>query len=220
MSPVGVEGKVAFVDVAGWGLNDETWVIAQAELRADPTLTAKAERQAAVIADLKDQIATLGPQRQRWLGTQLNADATIDPVVYGLLRITNERLTAHDALLMTQVAELRRINTTRQSYQVASRQAHAKDVANLLTDTDASVTTTGVTAMTERRRDAAPTSVTPTVPTNVSARSAIVRPTALGVQKIGVRLCPRHEMNDRRGTPLRWTPLPTLGADGGIRDAG
>ena len=80
-------------------------------------------------------------QRQRWLGTQLNADASIDPEAHSELRITNERLTAQNASLTAQVTELRRINTILEADLAASRQAHAEDVANLLPDTAASVTT-------------------------------------------------------------------------------
>lgn len=111
-------------------------------LRADRRiLTAKVERQAAAITDLKEQIATLEHQRQRWLGTQLNADPSIDPEAHSELRITNERLTAQNASLTAQVTELRRINTILEADLAASRQAHAEDVANLLPDTAASVTT-------------------------------------------------------------------------------
>lgn len=111
-------------------------------LRADRRiLTAKVERQAAAITDLKEQIATLEHQRQRWLGTQLNADASIDPEAHSELRITNERLTAQNASLTAQVTELRRINTILEADLAASRQAHAEDIANLRPDTDASVTT-------------------------------------------------------------------------------
>ena len=111
-------------------------------LRADRRiLTAKVERQAAAITDLKEQIATLEHQRQRWLGTQLNADPSIDPEAHSELRITNERLTAQNASLTAQVTELRRINTILEADLAASRQAHAEDIANLRPDTDASVTT-------------------------------------------------------------------------------
>lgn len=111
-------------------------------LRADRRiLTAKVERQAAAINDLKEQIATFEHQRQRWLGTQLDSGASIDPEAHSELRITNERLTAQNASLTAQVTELRRINEILEADLAASRQAHAEDMANLLPETDASVTT-------------------------------------------------------------------------------
>lgn len=100
-------------------------------LRADRrVLTSKVERQAATIVELRAQIETLERQRQRWLGSQLNIGATVDPETHADLRITNERLIAENSSLHAQVTELRRIITILEADLAASRQAHAEDIAN------------------------------------------------------------------------------------------
>ncbi len=100
-------------------------------LRADRrVLAVKVERQAATIIELKAQIEALERQRQRWLGSQLNIGATVDPETHADLRITNERLIAENSSLHAQVTELRRIITILEADLAASRQAHAEDIAN------------------------------------------------------------------------------------------
>ncbi|MGB2756821.1 MAG: hypothetical protein WBD02_04080, partial [Acidimicrobiia bacterium] len=101
-------------------------------LRADRrVLTSKVERQAATIMELRAQIGTLERQRQRWLGSQLNSGAEIDPEAHAELRITNERLLADNSSLRSQVTELRRVVKVLEADLAASRQAHAEDVASL-----------------------------------------------------------------------------------------
>lgn len=113
-----------------------------AGLRADRRiLAAKIERQATTIAELNEKVQAFERQRQRWLGSQLNHGATIDPEAHAELRITNERLMADNMALVAQVTELRRINSILEADLAASRQAHAEDVASL------SVTAADVTAL-------------------------------------------------------------------------
>ena len=101
-------------------------------LRADRrVLTLKVERQAATIGELRAQIGTLERQRQRWLGSQLNSGAEIDPEAHAELRIANERLLADNSSLRSQVTELRRVVKVLEADLAASRQAHAEDVASL-----------------------------------------------------------------------------------------
>lgn len=115
-------------------------------LRADRrVLAVKVERQAATIVELKAQVEALERQRQRWLGSQLNSGATVDPEAHAELRITNERLIAENSSLVAQVTELRRITTILEADLAASRQAHAEDIAN------ASGAGTSVTALAVRR---------------------------------------------------------------------
>ena len=101
-------------------------------LRADRrVLAVKVERHAAIV-ELKAQIEAHARQRQRWRGSQLNTGVTIDPEAHAELRITNERLIAENSSLVAQVTEVRRINTILEADLAASRQAHAKDIANLV----------------------------------------------------------------------------------------
>lgn len=144
-------------------------------LRADRgILVAKVDRQAAAIADLKKQIGGLEHQRKRWLGEQLNADASTNPEIHAELRITNERLIAENSSSVEQVTELRRINNVLEADLAASRQAHAEDIANLLADTGTSVTTPRAAEMTALRRRLHRSSDTPPRATDLSARTASV----------------------------------------------
>lgn len=138
-----------------------------AGLRADRRiLAAKIERQATTIAELNDQVQAFENQRQRWLGSQLNRGATIDPEAHAELRITNERLMAENMALVAQIAELRRITTILEADLAASRQAHAEDVASL------NASSTDVTVLDHR-----PLRTDRTQPTKGKRRTPAERPT-------------------------------------------
>lgn len=99
--------------------------------RADRrTLLAKVERQRATIGQLRERVAELEQQRQRWLGSQLEAHVAIDPVEHSDLRAAADRLMDDNIALKRKVAEHQRLNSIYESDLAAVRQA----LAEALTD--------------------------------------------------------------------------------------
>ncbi len=92
------------------------------------TLAAKVQRQRITIAKLRERVADLEGQRQRWLGDQLVRYA-VDPEEHAELRLTLNRLVSDKASVSRTVDELRRINGILEAELAASREAHAADVA-------------------------------------------------------------------------------------------
>lgn len=106
-----------------------------AGLRADrATLLSRVERDKRLIVDLKASLADFQAQRKRWLGSQLDEPAAVDPEVYAELRIAHERLVADARGTDRQLVESRRLVQVLESDLAASRQAHAEDVQRLSND--------------------------------------------------------------------------------------
>lgn len=93
------------------------------------TLAAKIERQRATNAELRARIAGLEAQRKRWLGSQLDTQATIDPVEHADLRAAADRLMDDNAALRRKVVELERLNGIYESDLAALRQALSEALA-------------------------------------------------------------------------------------------
>lgn len=101
----------------------------QQGLRADhQTLTAKVARQRTTIAEQRSRIEDLEQQRQRWLGSQLDARLGVSPEEHAELRAACDRLMSDKTSLMRRVTELERLNAILETDLVVSREAHQADM--------------------------------------------------------------------------------------------
>lgn len=94
------------------------------------TLAAKVERQRITITELRARLEDLEAQRKRWLGSQLESRATIDPVEHADLRAAADRLMDDNAALRRKVAELERLNSMHLLDLAAVRQALSEALAD------------------------------------------------------------------------------------------
>lgn len=110
---------------------------AEATLRADrATLISRVERDKKTITELKSLVSELQVQRRRWLGSQLDSPATVDPEAHAELRFTYERLIADAQKTTRQLAEARRLVEVLESDLAATRQAYSEDVERLSAGTE------------------------------------------------------------------------------------
>jgi hypothetical protein len=102
------------------------------------TFAQKISQQKTLIAELRSKIEELRRQRQLHLRAQIVA-AAIDPDAHASLQLDHDRLAAENAGLRRRLDEKDRLIAALQEDLVASRHAHADDIARLAQNSNSSV---------------------------------------------------------------------------------